>query len=329
MEQLQRAFESGRVAHAYLFCGPEGVGKEMVARWFARLLNCSGNPPRPCGECRDCRLLESMHHPDLRLIASLEELERRGLLEEEKKGALSSQIRMEQLDELSALLRHRPYQGRFKMVLVIDAHQMNLHTQNRFLKTLEEPTDDTVLVLVTHRPEALLPTVRSRCQSLFFGTLPAEAIAQELERRGQESGQATAVAALAQGSLGRALELAEAGALELRDRLAQALEKMSRLEADELLWLAEELAQRDVEQLLVLELLEWLCRDALLLRLGAPAGALVNRDLSGQVEKAAGRLNARGWWRCIRHLRRSRAWLELYSPARVVMESALLGLRAG
>ena len=182
IEQLERARHSGRVAHAYLFFGPDGVGKERVALAFAKALNCESGENAPCGECQSCRKIDKRAHPDVRLVASEKELVDRGWIEREKGGLPSAQIKNAQLQDLSDLFRHRPYLGRWKVVVVVDADLMNTNSQNRFLKTLEEPSADSVIILVTAHPEALLPTVRSRCQALAFGPLSTDQVSGFLKK---------------------------------------------------------------------------------------------------------------------------------------------------
>ncbi|MEM4409071.1 MAG: DNA polymerase III subunit delta', partial [Candidatus Caldarchaeum sp.] len=198
---LARAAQEGRVAHAYIFAGPPGIGKRLVALGFAKLLNCklsdmgdkapSGSPCR----CPSCVKVERGVHPDVFTV--------------EYKGARD--IRVEQIrQEVEERIALPPFEGRLKVGIVDDAHRMNSSAQNAFLKTLEEPPARTVLILVTSQPESLLPTIRSRCQRYEFSPLPESLIAQEVARRlGLSADDATAVAKLAGGSMAKALRLNE------------------------------------------------------------------------------------------------------------------------
>lgn len=325
LEQLERARRSGRVAHAYLFHGPEGVGKERVAQAFAQALNCSAAEPRPCGQCQDCLLVEQGKHPDVRLLASEAELVQRGRREAEGKRAPSPQIRIEQLDELQPLFRHRPYRGGWKVVIVVDAHAMNTFCQNRFLKTLEEPSPDTVIVLVTCRTDALLSTVRSRCQPLSFGSLPVEEIAGWLqEHENLSAEQAVVLAAMGQGSLGQARLLARADVLQLRDSLAELVEQVSRAGLGRLLELAGQMAGKRDEVGRKLDLLEWLCRDLLLLGGGVNPRLLANRDSARRLEQVIEQVPVRRVLAWLGLVRRARAGLERNANPRLLLESLLI-----
>lgn len=326
VRQLERARAAGRVAHAYLFHGPDGVGKERVAFTFAKALNCEGDDP-PCGVCGGCRAIVRGNHPDVRLVASEEELVARGILEPDSSRSPSVQIRNTQLDELGDLFRHRPYRGRWKVVVIVDADKMNHHSQNRFLKTLEEPIDDSVIILVTAHPENLLPTVRSRCQALAFGSLGRGDIAAYLTgREGLDAQRAEVLAAMAQGSLGRALDLAAGDVLATRDEVVEAWEKAGEADLADLLARAEQLGASRQALHDTLDLLELWCRDLLLVLAGAGQDLLVNQDRCDRVLRGAGRVSMRGLLGTVERIRKTRALQNLNANPRMGVESLLLSM---
>ena len=191
---LQRALGSHRMPHAYIFAGPPGVGRELMARELARLLLCQQPIMRPlppelaaacemdegrdsCGACDDCRLVGAGTHPDLLLI-------HRYLAREHP----DSTVRQRKATGISVdVIRHflvdragtRPMRGRAKVFIIREAERMNDSAQNALLKTLEEPPGNTTLILVSSSPDALFPTVRSRSQTVAFQTLPAEFVANQ------------------------------------------------------------------------------------------------------------------------------------------------------
>jgi len=326
VRQLECAREAGRVAHAYLFHGPDGVGKERVARTFAKALNCEGDHP-PCGGCGGCRAIDRGNHPDVRLVASEEELVARGVLEPDSSRSPSVQIRNAQLDELADLFRHRPYRGRWKVVVIVDADKTNHHSQNRFLKTLEEPIDDSVIILVTAHPENLLPTVRSRCQALAFGTLARSDIAAYLSgREGLDAGRAEVLAAMAQGSLGRALELAAGDVLDTRDEVVEAWEQAREGDLADLLARAEQLGTNRQTLHDSLDLLELWCRDLLLVLAGADQDLLVNQDRRDRVLHGAGQVSMHRLLDTVERVRKTRAFQHLNANPRMAIESLLLSM---
>lgn len=193
---LQSAIDKDRVAHAYLFIGPSGVGRKLTANVFARALNCeSYRDDGPCGECSSCRLIERSKHPDVRVIMPTKR---------------SSTITVDQVEELLPFAYMRPVTGKYKVFIFCGADRLGIGTANKLLKTLEEPPGFTVFILITERPESVLPTVGSRCQPIKFGRLRAESVARILETDYQIDPQRAAVAAdLAGGQVTRGLEFAD------------------------------------------------------------------------------------------------------------------------
>jgi DNA polymerase-3 subunit delta' len=192
---LRSAIRRGRVAHAYLFSGPEGVGKSTAARLFAQALNCerAGEEADACGECRACLLTSKGNHPDVRLLTTARADE-------------TSVIPIEAMREdlvYDAYLK--PVMGRYK-VYVVDpadrtAHQ-GIHT---VLKVLEEPPPQVVIILVTARPALLPATVPSRCQRIAFQLVGAAAIRERLLALGVEPAAAGALAVLSGGRVAWAI----------------------------------------------------------------------------------------------------------------------------
>jgi DNA polymerase-3 subunit delta' len=190
---LKRAARDNMASHSYLYAGPDGVGKKLMALEFAKLLNCLGSmdsPDEGCG-CSSCRKIGRGIHPDVVLI------EFTGV-----KNIKVDQVR----EEIEEKLYLRPFEGRYKIVIVDEAERMNHNAQNAFLKTLEEPPRDSVIILLSSRPESLLPTLRSRCQTVVFNPLPEEIVAGLLtERGGMSTEEAVLYAKLSGGSIGKAL----------------------------------------------------------------------------------------------------------------------------
>lgn len=205
---LEQAMRSSRLGHALLFLGPAGVGRETCARLLAAGLLCDeGRDALPfgCGECRGCRRVLAGAHPDVQLMLPEADAVARGLLEPEGKRQPSREIRVAQVRELNRVMRMKPYEGRARVAIIVDAHRMNASAANALLKTLEEPGPDALLVLTAPHERAVLPTISSRCQRLTFAPLPEEAVEEILRRRDVKD--ATARAQLADGSVAHALGL--------------------------------------------------------------------------------------------------------------------------
>ena len=187
--QLHHAIKSNRIAGAYLFVGPAGVGKETVAIHFAKSINCLEHGESACGDCISCRKTDVGNHPDTQIV-----------------GPSGAWIRIDQIRELQKRIVYRPLEGARKVVILREAERMNLEAANCLLKTLEEPPAESVLILLTTNVDALLPTIRSRCQIIKFNPLTPNELRRYLrEKFHLEEREALSVATLAGGAVGKAL----------------------------------------------------------------------------------------------------------------------------
>ncbi len=216
--RLQRALRSGRVPHAYLMTGPEGVGKEMLAQRLAAVLLCTDvqDVAAPdgsagtvstwldaCGRCEDCRLLTAGNHPDFhRIHRRLNKLHPEKKVQNRKAVDLSVDVIRHFVIAKAGL---RPSRGRAKVFIVVEAERLSIGAQNALLKTLEEPPGNSYLILLALSADALLATTRSRCQQISCRALPAAFVIKHLtERADVPADTARFLAELSQGSLGLA-----------------------------------------------------------------------------------------------------------------------------
>ena len=197
-DTLQRAIRGGRIAHAYLLCGPRGTGKTTTARIFAKALNCANGPtPDPCGECENCRSIARGSFPDVIEIDA------------------ASNTGVDSVRELREEASYRPMQGRAKVYIIDEVHQLSKSAFNALLKTLEEPPEHVKFIFATTEPHKVIETVLSRCQVLKLSALSEEHIAQRLdqifgfEAIQAEDGVSAGLAARARGGMRDALTLAD------------------------------------------------------------------------------------------------------------------------
>lgn len=210
---LCEQFESQQLAHAYLIAGSRGTGKFLVATEFARFILCSApNKGLACGECRNCSLGGESGHPDLVQI-------------EIEEG--SKVIKIEQVRDLLGFLSQTSHGGRAKIAVISDAHRMNTAAANALLKTLEEPTQNTFLFLLSDMPGSLMATIRSRCQKLLMPKPDTqEAIAWLKHHLPDQDDPHLLIQAAGDCPL-RALDLAQSGALENQQQFLQKFLQLS------------------------------------------------------------------------------------------------------
>ena len=224
-ERLSELVKRGRVAHGFLFSGPSGVGKRLAAVEFARSLLCAA---RGCGACPDCRWVSAGHHPGLTVL---------------RHGDDSRDIKVAQVRELLRQLSMTS-DGR-RIILIDEAERMNEEAQNAFLKTLEEPPDRCVIVLVSASPSMLLPTIVSRCQAVLVTPLAPAEMAVFMKTLSLAAPHAALVLALADGLPGRAAQLAP----EIGELAARSKELLDRIAACDLNAAIEELGKiRETEE---------------------------------------------------------------------------------
>lgn len=220
LDWLRRAYAADRLPHGLIFAGPAGVGKATTARALAAAFLCE--QPRgaaACGSCPSCRAMESGNHPDYHVITK-ELIRYHDQTGKSKAIDLSIKVIVPEMVEPAG---RKAVMGRGKVFVVEQAELMNAAAQNAMLKTLEEPAGRTLIVLLTDQPGALLPTIRSRCQTVRFAALDEGVVRKQLETRGVDRKSAADAARLAGGSLGVALKWVEdrvvGPALELEGQL--------------------------------------------------------------------------------------------------------------
>lgn len=231
---LQRGLATGRPAHAYIFAGPEGIGKHKTAREWARLLLCKspvttrskgGSSADSCGSCESCTLLEAGSHPDYAHV--YKELLEFTADHKNRKNPVDLSIDVIR-EFLIDRVANRPMLSGKRVYVVSEAERLNVNSQNALLKVLEEPPSYCTIILLCTRLEKLLPTTKSRCQIIRFGPIDEERIVSHLAAMGLGAKEARFFARLAQGSLGLAcqwarLELDGAGLFEVKRGIVASL----------------------------------------------------------------------------------------------------------
>jgi len=309
---LQRVIETGRLPAAYLFAGPDGIGKKLVALNLAKALNCKGEIGSDCCDsCIPCRKIDKRIHPDVSLI--------------EPEG---SSLKIEQARDAQQDISLKPYEGRKKVYIFDQAEKMTEAAENALLKTLEGPAGETLLVLVTSSPHSLLPTVLSRTQRIRFDPLSLEEVASYLMRiRSWEAERSRFVASLSGGSLGRALAKEEEDLFTLRDGTISDLSSVLNGGICQILDLAETWAKGKDQLWERLDYLFIWVRDLRIYQKTHEEALLVNRDLASRIREEASSFPPEVLGQFFQIIQETNRGISRYANARLSLEAMFIRMR--
>jgi len=349
IETLQRAFAAGKLAHAYIFAGADGIGKFTTAKEWAKVLLCHNRSTDPsagidsCGKCKSCLLFAGDGHPDFKVIyKELVQFTKNG---KNKKTPVDMPIDVIR-EFLIEKVAGRPIAGVSTVYVVRQTQNLNIASQNALLKILEEPPKHCYIILLCNRLERLLATTRSRCQILRFGPVDEERIVEKLRKSGISSPEATYWARFTEGSLGEAISWAT---LQTQDKSCYEIktELIKRLSAHRLAdsvefaewlvgagkkistaWTAEnkdtsktDLTRRAQKGLL--RMVQTAFSDVMNLNIQADK-PLVNSDQAGEIKTLAGRFDAEGAAEKIAKAAENMQWVERSVNEKLIFEELLL-----
>ena len=315
---LRETLRSARIPNAYLFEGPWGVGKTRTALALGAALVCRTESDEACGTCDACLRVGRFMHPDVRFLFPVmtDEDDPESIAETLSEVAndphhvftyeKASSIRIGITRDILKELAFRPYEGRKRVIVLRDADRMREDQYSAMLKSLEEPGASTLWILTSARPNRLPPTIRSRCLKVRFRALTEDEIESYLlDRVGLGAAPSRLLAALASGSLARALTLRSENVAGLRDDALRGLGAANSGDPSRILAAAGEAASWSNREKMrrTLEFQFLLLRDLLRLKHGAPEASLVNRDRIADLRKVAGGIE-------VREIRRRAALLE-------------------
>lgn len=309
---LTAMLASGRIPHALLFVGPEGIGKSTVARVLASALLCTDHESKPCGLCQSCRMAASGAHPDLLLVSPV-----------------GNAVKIDQIRQLVREAALTSYAAGQRRVAVIEgAESMTAQAANSLLKTLEEPPGDFVFILVSHAREKMLDTILSRCRLISFTPLYHSLLAKALTDKGYEPEQADTAARLSSGRVGTALSLLESGGLAGRDAARELVEA---LPGASMQWVWDTAAAWDkMERAQVLGLLKYISnilRDMMVLITAGERDLLFNIDIAGALWEQSRLWNERHLVSALAAVDTASRALNAHAGIRLTGEALLIRLR--
>ena len=273
-EHMQAAIRDKKPFHAYLFQGEEGVGKEALARTFAAGLQCqSESADKPCKECVSCRQMESGNQPDVIWVTR------------EKASLGVDEIR----EQLCNTMDIKPFSSPYKIYLVPEAEKMTEAAQNALLKTIEEPPEYGIVILMTSNISALLPTIQSRCLTMEFRPLSTAVVESYVKEHCQVPDyQARASAAFAQGNLGKAMRYAKSeDFIERKDHIISLLRHVEQMDLSEMLAVIKDLGTRKDEVRDYIDLMVLWYRDVLLFKATKDINQLLFQDEASYISREA------------------------------------------
>ena len=306
---LRAALANERLHHAYLFVGPEGVGKHTVAVALAKAIHCQAKADDFCGQCVNCARIADGNHPDVRTVEPL---------------ADKKEISIQQIREIERELNYRSFTGKRKIVIIDPATLLNAAAQNALLKTLEEPPQESLLILIAPNAGGLLPTLRSRCLRLSFAPLSRPEVAAYLQTQHKKSAEEAAfLAAMSMGSIGVALALDKDALTEKRQIWVGRLGALKKGDFQSAMTTAEALAGNREEALRFIKWAESWYRDLLIYTMTSQPDELVNLDMQAEVEQQAAQMSADGICAAIANTIGAGAGIQRNLNRRMVLEKFL------
>ena len=304
--RLQGALKNNHLAGAYLFSGPEGTGKKLAARNFAKALNCLENGVDSCERCISCRKIDNGQHPDIHIVDN-------GAFEE---------IKIENIRSLQQQIALRNYEARFKVFIINDAHNLNPESANAFLKTLEEPQKNSVIILITDKPRVIFRTIISRCQNVKFSSLGRREFEKVLG--GNYNMQEQVLRFLlffCEGRIGAALQWKDKDIISQKNRIIDFFSSNSALNAENSF-----IQDRETFRQCLSILTGWF-RDVYFIKAGIGKDRIINFDRSEILEKLANRYTFSELDSILNGISASMLHLEQNANVKLLLANLLLSVR--
>lgn len=314
IRHLQNAVAMDQVSHSYIFAGEKGSGKKLLAKLFAMTLQCEKHGKEPCLQCGSCKKAMNRNHPDIIYVSHLK----------------PNSIGIEDIrEQLIADVEIKPYTGPYKIYIVDEAEKMTVQAQNALLKTIEEPPAYAVILLLADNPDALLPTITSRCVILSLKPVGDQLVKDYLmDRMHIPDYQAEVEASFAQGNIGRAREMA--GSSEFHEMTENALRLLKHSRSMEVYELVDAVKAMSSEKQNIHEYLElftmWF-RDVLLFKATKEVDYLVFKEEINDIKERASVSSYEGLEQILEAIQSADSRLRANVNFELVMELLFLTIR--
>jgi len=269
INMLRGYIEQSRLEGGYLFAGPEGVGKKLVAKTLAKAVNCLSDNLDACEQCASCKKIENNQHPDVHFIEQAD-----------------SEIKIEYIRGLQREMSLRPYEAKRKIFIIDNAHNLTAEASNCLLKILEEPPPSSLIILISDKPSLLFKTIISRCKVLKFPPFSRPALKEIIKNDyGLDNNTAHFLAYFSEGRLGRALKLKDTDIIREKNVIIDKLARFSKTDLGNL-----DIQNKDQIRSYLNILATWF-RDIYLIKIGMPHSEIINFDRKDELLKIMSRFS--------------------------------------
>lgn len=310
---FKSSIEQGKVAHAYLIHGEKGTGKKMLAGLFAKTLQCEAGGMDPCGTCRSCIQCDSGNQPDIIWVTH------------EKPTVISVDDIREQVNNDIII---KPYSSRYKIYIIPEAELMNPQAQNALLKTIEEPPEYAVIMLLTNNLDKMLPTILSRCITLNLKPVGELDMMEYLSRMGVPQAKAKFCVGFAFGNLGKAVRLATSEEYnEIKHDCVQILKDINRMEIYDLIDAVKKMSKYKLDIYDYLDIMMMWYRDILMLKVSGSPDKLLFKEEYATLKQQANYISYEGIENVLKALDKVKVRLEANVNFDIAMELLLLTIK--
>ena len=314
IQHMSTALKNKKISHAYIFEGPNGSGKNLLAKTFAKALECEAGYGDACGMCRSCHQMDTGNQPDVKWLTH------------DKPATISvDDVRT----QINADIAIKPYSSKYKIYIVDEAEKMNEQAQNALLKTIEEPPEYGIIMLLTNNLEAMLPTILSRCIAFHLKPVDNYKIVEFLEKAyGVPDYKARICAAFSQGVVGKAIAMASSEDFnDLQYNVLNIVKNIHEMDVYEVIEVVKRLSAYKTDINDIIDMMMVWYRDVLILKVTKDANAIVYKDEYRFLMEQAKRSSYEGLNDIIQSLEKAKARLAANVNFEVAMEMMLLVMK--